>query len=415
MIRCDLTVTTIMIRESKMSSVGKTPIVIGHPLIRFAGSEARAAYCLQEFQEDYEPVLVTGGPVDIGKLNQVYVTSIDSGRVRQLYPWYHFLLERMKAGDALRGTLFGRFLRKVAGAYPLCVSVYNFMDFGKPAIQCIADFSWDEDIRKKLHPLPKGARRLFHQNKLLRKCYLSLAKSVVRPSGRNLFSGEDLILANSHWSAQVLKEKYGTDIGVLYPPVIGEFPNVPFDSKEMGFVCIGRISPEKRIERIIEILQRIRLRGHNIHLHVIGGTDETTYGKYVEDLCRAHRDWVSMEGSRFGEEKTKLLSQHRFGIHACRGEAFGISVAEMVKAGCIPFVPSEGGQAEIVNHELSMYDNVDDAVEKIDTVLQKPQLQAELRDHLEKQGMKFSTNAFMDGMRAAVNKFLSIGSSQKSY
>ena len=70
------------------------------------------------------------------------------------------------------------------------------------------------------------------------------------------------------------------------------------------------------------------------------------------------------------------------------------------------FVPSEGGQAEIVNHKSLMYDSVEDAVEKIDTVLRKPQQQAELREHLKRQGAKFSTNAFMDDLRVAERSML---------
>ncbi len=53
-----------------------------------------------------------------------------------------------------------------------------------------------------------------------------------------------------------------------------------------------------------------------------------------------------------------------------------------------------------------MYDNIEDAVEKIDTVLRNPQLQAGLRQHLKKQGTKFSINAFMDGLRDAIETFL---------
>ena len=53
-----------------------------------------------------------------------------------------------------------------------------------------------------------------------------------------------------------------------------------------------------------------------------------------------------------------------------------------------------------------MYDNIEDAVEKIDAVLRKPQLQAELRRHLKKQGSKFSTSSFMDGLQAAIERFL---------
>ena len=126
----------------------------------------------------------------------------------------------------------------------------------------------------------------------------------------------------------------------------------------MGFVCIGRISPEKRIEQIIQILKQVRVRGHKIHLNIIGGTEETPYGRSIEELSKTERDWITLEGKRFGSDKTKILSQHLFGIHACQGEAFGISVVEMVKAGCITFVPDEGGQTEIVNHSSLTYNSL---------------------------------------------------------
>jgi len=365
-------------------------------------------WAIEALKDDFNVSLITGGIVNLEGLNQFYGTCVSESEISVRQSPIFSFLHRLKGFDALRGAFYQRFCQKIAPEVDLLISTYNICDFGVPAIQCIADFSWVEEIRQRFHPLPLGARGLFHRYKLLRKCYLGLTRFVAQPSGRNLFSGEDLILANSQWSAQIIMDKYEADIGVLYPPVFDEFPNVPFETKEMGFVCIGRISPEKRIERIIEILREVRQRGHDIHLHVIGGTDRTTYGKFVEDLYRAQRDWVTMEGNRFGEEKANLLSQHRFAIHACHGEAFGISVAEMVKAGCITFVPSEGGQIEIVNHKSLMYDSVEDAVKKIDTVLRNDQIQVELRQHLKKQGTKFSTDAFMDSLRAAVKRFLSV-------
>ena len=394
---------------------GKLKIGIAHPRLSRGGSEARAMWGIEALKcDDYEVSLITAGNVNLKGLNQYYGTSVQENEISlRRGPVPGFLL-RSNSGDALRGAFYQRYCRKIAHEFDVLISTYNLCDFGVPAIQCIADFSWDEEIRAIFDHPPQGARGLFHRIALLRKCYLGLAKLVARPSGRNLFSGEDLILGNSRWSAQIIKEKYGLDIGVLYPPVLSEFPKIQFDAKEMGFVCIGRISPEKRIEQIVEILKDVRVQGHDIHLHVIGSTDGTTYGKFVEDLCREQKDWVVMEGSKFGEEKAMLLSQHRFGIQARQGEPFGISVAEMVKAGCITFVPSEGGQAEIVNHKLLMYDSIEEAVEKIDAVLRKPQMQAELRQHLKKQGAKFSTNAFMDGLRAAVEEFLIGKPMQKS-
>ncbi len=384
----------------------KLKIGIAHPRFGHGGSEARAMWAIEALKDDYDVSLITAGDVDVAALNQFYGTIVRGNEISIRQSPIFIFLHRLKGADALRGAFYQRFCRKIAHEFDVLISAYNLCDFGLPAIHCIADFSWVEEIRIKFHPLPLGARGLFHRDNLLRKCYLGLTRFVAQPSGRNLFSGEDLILANSQWSAGIIRDKYGVDVDVLYPPVFDEFPKILFDSKEMGFVCIGRISPEKRIERIIEILREIRQREHDIHLHVIGATNETHYGKSVEDLCKAQGGWVIIEGSRFGGEKANLLCQHRFAIHACRGEAFGISVAEMVKAGCITFVPREGGQAEIVNHESLMYDNVEDAVEKIDAVLRKRKLQAELRQHLEKQGVKFSTNTFMDGLRTAVETFL---------
>ena len=384
----------------------KLKIGIGHPRLLRGGSEARAMWAIEALKEIHDVSLITTGDVDLQVLNQFYGTSVQDNEISLRRGPVPGVLLRSNSGDAFRGAFYQRFCFKIANEFDVLISAYNLCDFGVPAIQCIADFSWDEDIRTSFDPLPQGARGLFHRVVLLRKFYLGLAKFVVRASGRNLFSGEDLILANSQWSAQIIKGKHGSEIEVLYPPVLAEFPKIPFDSKEIGFVCIGRITPEKRIERIVEILRNVRLRGHDIHLHVIGDTGDNTYGKSVEDLCRRQGDWVTMEGSRFGEEKAMFLSQHRFGIQARQSEPFGISVAEMVKAGCITFVPSEGGQAEIVNHESLMYDSVEDAVKKIDTVLRKDQIQVELRQHLEKQGTKFSTNAFMVGLRAAVQEFI---------
>jgi hypothetical protein len=78
----------------------------------------------------------------------------------------------------------------------------------------------------------------------------------------------------------------------------------------------------------------------------------------------------------------------------------------MVKAGCIVFVPSEGGQTEIVNHPSLVYNDLDDAVEKIDVMLRNPGFQASLRDHLSKQGQRFSADQFKNGLKKAVEDFL---------
>jgi glycosyltransferase involved in cell wall biosynthesis len=194
---------------------------------------------------------------------------------------------------------------------------------------------------------------------------------------------------------------------LLYPPVIGEFPEVPFEERETGFVCLGRMVPEKRVEVAIEIVNRVRCSGHpEVHLHLVGAIDHSAYGRGLRRLCARYNDWVFSEGTLIGESKKRLLAGHRYGIHAREKEPFGIAVAELVKAGCIAFVPNDGGQVEIVNHPALTYTSVEEAAKKILTVLDSTELQHSLRLHLSTAGRQFSVEAFQNGLMEATAAFL---------
>lgn len=283
------------------------------------------------------------------------------------------------------------------------ISTYNTCDFGRRAIQCIADFSFAPEIARSLHPLPPGAK-MFYRDGLLRKAYLGFCRSFARPSGRNPLT-EDMVLANSHWTARLLRERFGTQAEVLYPPVAGDFPAVAWEDRENGFVCLGRVAPEKRIERIIEILAKVRQAGHDVHLHVVGSIGDDSYGRMIGGLCRQNAAWVHADGPLYGPAKAAMLTNHRYGLHGCQGEAFGIAVAEMVKAGCIAFVPGEGGQAEVVGHADLTYSSVEEAAGKIITVLRDEARQAALREHLAGQAGLFGVEQFKAGICDAVKRF----------
>jgi glycosyltransferase involved in cell wall biosynthesis len=366
-------------------------------------------WAVQALRNDYDVTVVTRGEVDLERLNAFYGTALKAGefKIRQVpIPWWSLLVRKTGRGSALDDAPYQRCCRRIAHEFDVLISAYNFCDFGVPAIHCIADFSWDDAVRRSLHPVPPGLARFIYENSVLRRTYLRLAQFLSGSSGHNIHSEQDLILANSQWTADLMRTKYKLCANVLYPPVHSKFPSIPWTRRENGFVCLGRIDPVKRIERVIDILARVRQRGYNLHLHVIGRIGSDAYSRAVAGLCKAHAEWVIPEGARRGREKLDLLAAHRFGIHACNGEAFGIAVAEMVKAGCIPFVPKEGGQAEIVNHPSLIYADVDDAVNKIVTVLETPPVQADLGTHLANQGRQFSAGSFMNGIRTVVQQFL---------
>ena len=66
----------------------------------------------------------------------------------------------------------------------------------------------------------------------------------------------------------------------------------------------------------------------------------------------------------------------------------------------------ERGQAEIIEHQTLLYDNVEDTIDKIDAIFRQPNLQSDLRDHLKRQGANFPTSNSMRSLRAAVINFL---------
>jgi glycosyltransferase involved in cell wall biosynthesis len=191
--------------------------------------------------------------------------------------------------------------------------------------------------------------------------------------------------------------------GVVYPPVGTEFPDVPWEEKEQAFVMIGRIAPEKRVERAIAILDAVRRRGYAMQFRLCGQIGEDIYGQRIARLCREHADWIIVEGEVSGKRKARILAGCQFGIQTREAEPFGISVAEMVKAGSIVFAPNDGGQVEVLNHPLLSFESDSDAVERICLVLDDVGRQVELREHLRRQARMFNADASMVASRAIIS------------
>jgi glycosyltransferase involved in cell wall biosynthesis len=107
-----------------------------------------------------------------------------------------------------------------------------------------------------------------------------------------------------------------------------------------------------------------------------------------------------------GAEKLAMLNRCRFGISACDREAFGIATAEMMKAGVVPFVPQEGAQSEIVQHEGLIYRDFQDATMKIEAVLKSESQQKKLHEEMLRQAAAFEPERFCAAVRDVVKRAL---------
>jgi glycosyltransferase involved in cell wall biosynthesis len=332
-------------------------------------------------------------------INRFYGTSLSPGDFEvKLVPWIvRKIAERTPTAMALiKDNYLLLKSRPLGSQFNLIISANNEVDVGRRCIQYIH--------YPKLSSRPDVGLRWFHRISFVVDTYRWLAMHLTGFSLERM--RRNLSLVNSDFIGERVRALHGVETLTLFPPVTGSFHEIPWECREDGFVCVGRISPEKRLERIIEILSTVRSRGGRLHLHVIGTSGNDAYANYIKAYVNANRTWVSMHESVPRQELAELLATHRYGIHAMDEEHFGMAVAEMVRAGCIVFAPDSGGPVQILGGDTRLlYISPKDAAEKILSVISSDEHQKELRDCLAVRGKHFSELSFMHHVREVVSDF----------
>jgi glycosyltransferase involved in cell wall biosynthesis len=380
-------------------------VAVVSPLLSAGGgSEACAMWIIEALKERYDVTVITGQPVRFSELNSFYNTSLKADEISVEVVPAPFLLRGMRGLTALRGYRLARYSKKLSSYFDIMFSTYGFMDFGKPGIQYILDPNFNEQLLRMLNPSPQRWKSWFYKDSLVRKLYLKLGDRLAGFSAKD--TKGNMTLVDSDWTGGFVQEVFGLDTITVYPPVPAKYPSVPWVEREDGFVCIGRIVPEKQIERTIEIVRRLRSEFPSLHLHILGKIGDRTYGNFLKALVSKNRQWLFLDGDVSWEQKAELISKHRFGIHGKENEPFGIVVAEMADAGCLVWVPDSGGQREIVDHKHLNYANVADAVDKISRVILDADLRDTLKNHLRERSKRFTVARYQAEIRRVVGQAL---------
>jgi glycosyltransferase involved in cell wall biosynthesis len=364
-------------------------VAMFYPLFMGGGAETVVLWMLQALQEKYDVTLFTLGNVDFRELNSMYATDISPKQVKvmkivpdRINHLCHWLTANNDQARMILMHLVIRFYKKHAHNYDLGISGYNATDLGKKGIQYIhmtqvmEGSAWHRQLISS-----------FSQKQLL----------------------DNVSITNSQHLADYAKKVYGFEADVVYPPVLLDAPEVPWQDKEYAFICSGRLVKPKEPHKVIEILKKVRDRGFKIKLYLTGGGGGVygmSYQKMLQKLVQENADWITLCENLPYDDYTTILANCQYGIHY-KKEPFGISVADMVKAGAIPFVRDIGGQTEIVgkhNQEL-LFDKVDEAVDQIVAVLSSPAKQAQLLQSLQAQKDLFSTAKFMHEFSQVVESY----------
>jgi glycosyltransferase involved in cell wall biosynthesis len=366
-------------------------------LHRLGGGQVVCMNVIEALQDDHDIEVLTTGTTDIEGLDEHADTNVRSVQARSLgtLPEY---VNRYR-GDRfvlLEVALLNRCARQVADEYDLLVSTVNELNLSPPSVQYV-------HVPQFNRPAVPGESDV---DTPVYQLYRRLCKRVAGVDGQNIERGR--LLANSEWTAGVTESIYGTRPEVLYPPIKEQqVPQRPWADREDGFVAVGRLDPTKNHERMLRIVDELRDRGREVHLHIVGPADTTEYVRRIRKQIES-RPYAFHEGKVSRERLFELLSRHRYGLHAKDFEHFGMAVAEMVLAGAIPFVPRNGGQQEIVDgDDRLLYESIEDAVEKISVVLHDPGQQQSIRKDLPDIEERFGRHRFRARIRRIVDETLS--------
>ena len=368
------------------------------------GGNGVAVSMIEALKGRYQVTVLTWEIPRIESINRYYGTSMHHSDFElRLMPRWSRVLARHTPTPMwlLKDCYLLLRCRRLAAGFDLVISANNEVDVGPRGIQYIH--------YPKLSMRPEADLHWYHRIPFVIAAYRWVSLHITGFSVERML--RNLSLVNSDFIGARTRSQHGVQTVTLHPPVVADFPPVPWEQRENGFVCIGRIAPDKRLETIIEILSRIRGNGRMVHLHMIGTFDDDRYAPSIRASIEANRSWISFHENLSRPDMIELVARHRYGIHAMIEEHFGMAVAEMVRAGCIVFAPDSGGPVEILGGERNLlYGSVEDAAQKIQLTLDNPERQKVLLDGLATSRVRFSTGRFATEFRQLIERFESLPS-----
>ncbi|HKG41909.1 MAG TPA: glycosyltransferase, partial [Nitrososphaeraceae archaeon] len=205
------------------------------------------------------------------------------------------------------------------------------------------------------------------------------------------------VITNSNYTRDAIKTAWGIDATVIFPPC----PQYSFplaDQVKKNVVCaLGRFTPEKNYEMILQIAQR----QSNTQFELIGSITSDKVS-YLEKLRNNAPRNVIFHVNASIEEKIEVLKRSKVMLHSFIGEHFGIALVEAMSAGLIPVTHDSGAaKADGLVPRKFRYNDIDEAVASITNAFSSWNIDEAQR--LREYAMKFSAESF----RANIKSFIS--------
>jgi len=210
----------------------------------------------------------------------------------------------------------------------------------------------------------------------------------------------DRLLAVSDFTRHIVKEKWGRDSTILYPPCpVDLYDNLNLP-KENLVITVGRMAPEKRMELFSEIAWRLP----DVKFVIIGSIAPGKESYYYKLRATAPAN-VSFAVSPLRKVRD-ILGRAKAYVHCAHDEHFGITIVEAMAAGCVPIVHNSGGPREIVTENVGYkWNKVDEAVQQVSNVIEKDEPRKELSKAAEFRSKQFGSDVFESSLANVLREY----------
>ena len=385
--------------------MAKKKVLIPYPrLSRIGGGNGVAGWIIQALVNDgWRVTLATLDTPDFGGVDRFFGTALSGADIDvRLAPggWRQALRRLPIPGAFIEMAVMERFAASLCrdASFELLFSANNEMSFAQPGLQYI-------HFPRYRNERPPQDCHWYHRLPGLLALYRRLAPGI---AGSGLCDWSDnRALANSQFIAQMYQQAGGGEVEVVHPPVVGNFPDVPWSARQDRMVAVGRIHRSKRMLEMIEIVEGIRETTPDMEFWIVGEFDcDEAYRRAILQK-QAESDWIKMVENPDRDALIDLLSTSRYGLHAMEEEHFGMGVAEMQEAGMIVFAPSSGGPLEILAGDSRvLFSSMEDAVNKIKMMLASSEVRDSLLSCVASRRGNFSTEVFCSRIQFLANEMV---------
>ena len=243
----------------------------------------------------------------------------------------------------------------------------------------------------------------------------SLTGLIGRIYNRVYLKSYNAFICNSKYTQGYLKEYWGVEGRILYPPIAMEpVDDGIIERKEKIILAVGRIVADKKILEMINAFKKMYDDGSKDYRFVIIGNKdkneldylynvETSLKNYPIELC------TNIDKNELVKwYKKALLFWHAKGLNEnenpYNAEHFGMTTVEAMANGCLPIVINKAGQKEIVQHGVFGYrwNTIDELIEY--TIMAINDI--DLTRRMQKKAVEASREYLFDSFRRNLESIL---------